>query len=128
GGEGDSSGAAAERIEITKVLRLQVADPASAFRVITNAFTRRAPNGTTVPTVKANLDATTKTIVITGSPGDVQHALGIVEQMENISPTAGPMETTFIAFPSSAELRRVQPLLEQLYANQVVDRPGGAHA
>ena len=42
-----------------------------------------------IQTLKANLDAQTKTIVITGSPGDVQHALGIVDQMENIAPGSG---------------------------------------
>lgn len=119
-----------ETIEITKVIRLQVADPTTSFRVLTNAFTRRAPNGDMEQTLKANLDAPTKTIVITGSPGDVQHALGIVDQMENISPGAGPMQTEFLEFPSASELRRVQPLIQQLYANQVADGTpaGAAHA
>lgn len=120
----------AEEVQITKVLRLQLADPATAFRVLTNAFTRRAPNGLPVQSLKANLDAQTKTIVVTGSPGDVQHALGIVEQMEDISPGAGPQETVFLDFASASELKRVQPLLQQLYSNQVADSARGvtAHA
>lgn len=119
-----------ETVEITKVIRLQVADPAISFRVLTNAFTRRAPNGDLVQTLKANLDTQTKTIVITGSPGDVQHALGIVDQMENIAPGAGPLETVFLEFGSATELKRVQPLVQQLYANQVADGTAGitAHA
>ncbi|HET6407865.1 MAG TPA: secretin N-terminal domain-containing protein, partial [Chthoniobacteraceae bacterium] len=119
-----------ESIDITKVIRLQVADPATAFRVLTNAFTRRAPNGDMEQAVKANLDSQTKTIVLTGSPGDVQHALGIVEQMENIAPGSGPMETVFLEFASAAELTRVQPLIQQLYSNQVADGTPGvaAHA
>jgi len=119
-----------EAIQITKVLRLQIADPAAAYRVLTNAFTRRAPNGEMVQALKANLDAQTKTVVVTGSPGDVQHALGIVDQMENLAPGAGPQETAFIEFPSAAELKRVQPLLQQLYANQITDGAAGvaAHA
>lgn len=119
-----------EKIQLTKVIRLNIADPATAFRVLTNAFTRRAPNGNLVQTLKANLDAQTKTIVVTGSPGDVEHALGIVEQMENIAPGVGPLETTFIEFPSASELKRVQPLIQQLYGNQVADGTAGvtAHA
>ena len=121
---------ASEKVEITKVIRLQVADPATSFRVLTNAFTRTAPNGELVQGLKANLDTQTKTIVITGSPGDVQHALGIVDQMENIAPGAGPIETVFLEFASSSELKRVQPLIQQLYSNQVADGTPGvaAHA
>jgi type II secretion system protein D len=115
-----------ERVEITKVVRLQVADPQTAFRVITNAFTRRGLTGEQAPGLKANLDAQTKTIVITGSPGDVQHALGIIEQMENIDPASGPMETTFLEFASATELKRAQPLIQQLYSNQVSDGTPGA--
>jgi type II secretory pathway component GspD/PulD (secretin) len=94
--------------------------------VVTNAFARRLPNGEMVSSIKANLDPQTKTIVVTGSPGDVQHALGIIDQMENISPANGPQETAFIDFPSVAEMKRVQPLLQQLYVSQVSDgTPGG---
>ncbi len=119
-----------EKIQLTKVIRLNVADPTTAFRVLTNAFSRRAPNGNLVLTIKANLDAQTKTIVVTASPGDLEHALGIIDQMENIAPGAGPMETAFIDFPSGAELKRVQPLIQQLYGNQVADGTPGvtAHA
>src|SRR5688572_4688798 len=130
GTSGTGSDTKAETVEITKVIRLNVADPATSFRVLTNAFTRRAPNGDMVQSLKANLDPQTKTIVVTGSPGDVQHALGIVEQMENIAPGAGPMQTVFLEFASTTELKRVQPLIQQLYSNQVADGTPGvtAHA
>jgi type II secretion system protein D len=129
-GQGSLPETPAEKIQLTKVIRLNVADPATAFRVLTNAFTRRAPNGNLVQSIKANLDAQTKTIVVTGSPGDLEHALGIIDQMENITPGVGPMETAFVDFPSAAELKRVQPLIQQLYANQVADGTPGvtAHA
>ncbi len=129
-GQGSLPETPAEKIQLTKVIRLNVADPATAFRVLTNAFTRRAPNGNLVQTIKANLDAQTKTIVVTGSPGDLEHALGIIDQMENITPGVGPMETAFIDFPSAAELKRAQPLIQQLYGNQVADGTPGvtAHA
>ncbi len=110
-----------ESVQVTKVVRLQLADTATVFGVLTNAFTRRAPNGEPIQRIRANLDASSKTIVITGAPGEVQHALGIVEQMENIGPSTGPRETEFLEFASSAELKRVQPLVQQLYANQVAD-------
>jgi len=71
--------------------------------------------------LKANLDPQTKTIVMTGSPGDVQHAMGIIEQMENISPATGPQETVFLDFASASEMKRIQPLLQQLYVSQVSD-------
>lgn len=126
GGEDIAGEIPSENVQITKVLRLQVSDPQTAFRVVTNAFARRLPNGETVSSIKANLDPQTKTIVVTGSPGDVQHALGIIDQMENISPANGPQETAFIDFPSVAEMKRVQPLLQQLYVSQVSDgTPGG---
>jgi type II secretory pathway component GspD/PulD (secretin) len=130
GTSGTLADAKTESLQITKVIHVQVADPATAFRVLTNAFTRRLPNGEMEQAVKANLDVQTKTIVLTGSPGDVQHALGIIDQMENIAPGAGPVQTAFIAFPSAAELKRVQPLIQQLYSNQVADgTPAGtAHA
>lgn len=132
--EGSSGGelpeTSGEAVRLTRVIRLQTAEPETAFRVLTNAFSRRAPNGEMVQALRANLDAGTKTIVVTGSPGDVQHALGIIEQMENVAPGSGPHETSFIEFASAAELTRVQPLLQQLYANQVADgTPGNtAHA
>jgi type II secretion system protein D len=130
GTSGTGSDTKSETVEITKVIRLNVADPATSFRVLTNAFTRRAPNGDMVQALKANLDPQTKTIVVTGSPGDVQHALGIVEQMEDIAPGAGPMQTEFLEFASASELKRVQPLIQQLYSNQVADGTPGvtAHA
>jgi hypothetical protein len=76
--EGSTSGTSpetpGETVRLTKVIRLQTAEPETAFRVLTNAFSRRVPGGQWVQSLRANLDSQTKTIVVTGSPGDVQHA------------------------------------------------------
>lgn len=134
--EGTSSGDSGvadtrtETIQLTKVFRLQVADPSAVFRVVTNAFTRRLNNGNVATSVKGTLDENTKTIVLTGSPGDLQHAIGIIEQMDQTTKGDGPQETVFIEFGSASELKRLQPLIKQLYESQVVDprTPGAAHA
>lgn len=119
-----------ENVQVTRVFRLQVADTAAVYRVMTNAFTRRLGNGEMVPTVRSTMDETTKTIVLTGSPGDVQHAIEIINQMDQTTKGEGPQQTAFIDFSSASELRRLQPIVKQLYENQVLDprTPGAAHA
>lgn len=129
-GGGESPETPSEIVQVTKVFHIQSADPATVSKVLTNAFTKRAANGDLVSIVKATTDLTTKTVVVTGSPGDVQHAVSIVEQLDSGQQTWGPQQTRFIEFPSAAELKRVMPLIKQLYENQVQDgtRTGVAHA
>jgi type II secretion system protein D len=129
GGSGSSS-AAAERIQLTRVFRMRAADPAAVSKIITDALSRRTPTGAMIPLVNVTVDATTRSIVVTGSPGDLQQVTEIINQIDSVPAHAGQQQTKFIDIGTAEEVRRVSPLLEQLYRAQVDDgvTPQSAHA
>ncbi len=113
-----SSSPLAESIQVTKVFRLQTADPATVSKVLTDAFTPRTPAGSANPTIKVTVDDATRTLVVTGSPGDVQHSVSVVEQLDS-GIGNGEQETRFIDLGSAAEVKRLSTLVQQLYRDQV---------
>lgn len=130
GSGADSGGVASESVQVTRVFRLLSADPAAVQRALTNAFPRRGFQGERVSSLRITTDDAARTVVVTGSPGEVQHAESLVRELDRARPDVGPMETRFLEFSTANELRRLQPLIQQLYTNQVSDpsTPGSAHA
>jgi hypothetical protein len=76
------------------------------------------------------VEPTSQSVVVTGSPGDVQTAIDIISQLENGSGIPMPQQTKLIDVGTVAEAKRLQPLIEQIYRSQVSDNLGGqtAHA
>src|SRR5262249_14190547 len=67
-------------------------------------------------------------VVVTGTTADIQIATDIVSQLETGTTQPTQLQTRFIDVGSPAEAKRLQPLVEQLYRNQVSDGTLGAVA
>jgi len=119
-----------QAIQVTRVFRPRAADVTSLSRILTNSLARRSVTGAMVPTVNVTVDAGTQSLVVTGSPGDVQQASDLMEQLDPASGLPGQMRTKFMDVGGPSEVRRLAPLVEQLYRDQVSDRTGTqlAHA
>src|SRR5439155_23133105 len=117
-------------VQVTKVLRPRSADVTSAAKILSEALSRRMPTGVTVPTANVSVEPNSQAVVVTGSPGDVQTAVDIVTQLETGSTMPMPQQTRFIDVGTTAEAKRIVPLVEQIYRSQVTDGLGGqvAHA
>jgi type II secretion system protein D len=129
-GSGGGSSTGSERVQLTKVFRMRSADPATVSKVITDALSRRTPTGTLIPLVTVTVDSSTKSLVVTGSPGEMQQVVEIVTQLDSAPTPAGEPQTKFIDVGTPEEARRLSPLLEQLYRAQVEDgvTPQSAYA
>ncbi len=108
-----------EIINVTKVLTIKNANPANVAKVITQATTEINDRNETVVRTKVTVDESTSRIVVTGSPGDVQTAVDITTQMDTLTRPNTPRQTRIIDFDDADELKRIQPLLEKLYAEQI---------
>lgn len=119
-----------QTIQMTKVFRPRSAEVTNVASILTQALTRRLPNGQVVTTASISQDTVSQSVVVSGSPGDIEIAEDIVTQLETGSTHPTPMKTLFIDVGTVAEAKRLQPLVEQLYRNQVGSGAGGvvAHA
>ncbi len=128
GGSGAGGGTRGEVVQLTRVFRTRTADAPAVAKILTEALSRRLPSGTTVARASVSVEAGSQSIVVTGSPGDVQTATDIIAQLETGSTHPQAQETRMLDFASAAEARRLQPLIEQIYRSQVVDGLGGSSA
>lgn len=118
-----------QTIQLTKVFRPRSAEVTNVASILTQALTRRLPNGQVVTTASVSQDLASQSIVVSGSPGDLEIATDIITQLETGSSRPTPMKTKFIDVGSAAEARRLAPMVEQLYRNQVSGVAGTvAHA
>ncbi|MBN2508403.1 MAG: hypothetical protein JXQ71_17125 [Verrucomicrobia bacterium] len=108
-----------ETIQVTKVFRPRTAEPATVAKILTEALTRRLPSGATGTTANVSVEPGSQTVVVSGSPSDVQIAFDILTQLEEGTVPTEAMQTRFFDLGTPAEAKRLQPLLEQLYRNQV---------
>ncbi len=117
-------------VQVTKVFRTRSSEAASVAKILTEALTKRLPNGVAVPTANVTVEPGSQSVVVTGSPGDVQTAVDIITQLETGSSMPVPQQTRFIDVGTLAEAKRIMPLVEQIYRSQVTDSLGGqvAHA
>ena len=129
-GTGGAAGLRSQTVQITKVFRPRNSDASSLAKILTNALTRRLPSGVTVPSANVTVEPTSQSVVVTGSPGDVQTALDVVSQLENGSGLTMPQQTKLIDVGTVAEAKRLAPIIEQIYRSQFTDTVGGqaAHA
>lgn len=119
-----------QSVQLTKVFRPRAADSTNLASILTQALTRRSPSGQMVTTASISHDPGSQSVVVSGSPGDLQIATDIITQLETGTTRPTPLQTKFIDVGTSAEAKRIQPLLEQLYRDQVSSGAfsAGAHA
>ena len=127
---GSGSSVRSQSVQVTKVFRPRASDAASVAKILTDALTKRVPGGSRAPSATVTVEATSQSVVVTGSPGDVQTAVDIISQLENGSMLPMPQQTKFIDVGTLAEAKRILPLIEQIYRSQLNDSLGGqtAHA
>ena len=121
-------GTRVQAVQITRVFRTRTAEAVNVGKILSEALTRTLPNGLKVPTAAVTVEPGSQSIVVTGSPGDVQTAVEIVSQLETGSTSPQPQQTRFIELGSVAEAKRLVPLIEQIYRSQVADGPSGSGA
>ena len=121
-----------QTVMLTKVFRPRATEPKDFAQILTQALTRRDPGargGST--TASVTFDAASKSVVITGSPGDLQTASEILTQLETGTSQPQPLQTRFIEVGTAADAKRLLPLVEELYRNQMSGAgalDSGAHA
>jgi type II secretion system protein D len=127
---GTVAGTRSQTVQVTKVFRTRGSDAASVAKILSEALTKRLPSGQTVPLANVTVEPNSQSVVVTGSPGDVQTAVDIITQLETGSSTPTPQQTKFIDVGGAADAKRLLPLIEQIYRSQVTDSLGGqvAHA
>ncbi len=108
-----------QTITLTKVFRPRATEPKDFAAIITQALTRRDPGGKAGTTASVTFDAASKSVVITGSPGDLQTATEILTQLETGTSQPQALQTRFIEVGTAADAKRLLPLVEELYRNQM---------
>ncbi len=119
-----------QSIQLTKVFRPRAADSTNLASILTQALTRRSASGQIITTASISHDPGSQSVVVSGSPGDLQIATDIITQLETGTSRPTALQTKFIDVGTSAEARRLVPLVEQLYRDQVSSGAfsAGAHA
>lgn len=120
-----------QSVMLTKVFRPRATEPKDFAQIITQALTRRDPGGRAGTTASVTFDAASKSVVITGSPGDLQTATEILTQLETGTSQPQPLQTRFIDVGTAADAKRLLPVVEELYRNQMSGAgalDSGAHA
>ena len=115
-------------VQLTRVFRPRAADATNVATILTQALTRRSSSGQIQTTASISFDPGSQSVVVSGSPGDLQIATDIISQLETGTTNPTPLATRFFDVGSVAEAKRLQPLVEQLYRNQVSDGSVGAVA
>lgn len=119
-----------QSVQLTRVFRPRASEATNVAAILQQALTRRSASGQVTTTASISHDVGSQSVVVSGSPGDVQVATDIVAQLETGSSQPTPMQTRFIELGTAAEARRMQPIVEQIYRNQSADGMTGvgAHA
>jgi type II secretory pathway component GspD/PulD (secretin) len=82
-GTGGATAVRAQTVQMTKVFRVRSSDASSVAKILSQALSRRLPTGATVPTANVTVEPNSQSVVVTGSPGEVQTAMDIVSQLES---------------------------------------------
>ena len=88
-------------------------------QAVTNATSDQLPAGEMRSRLAISVDTSTRSLIVTGSPGDVQTAEDIVRQLEQGREPIIARQPRIFEMRDSEELGRVTPLVEQLYKEQV---------
>ncbi len=108
-----------ETIQVTKVFRPRTAEPATVAKILTEALTRRLPSGATATSANVSVEPGSQSVVVSGSPSDVQTAISVLAQLEDGTVPTEALQTKFFEVGSAAEAKRLETLVQQLYRNQV---------
>lgn len=121
GGDGSVVPLRSQSIQLTKIFRPRATEATNVAAIVRQALTRREKGGSPGTTASVSYDPGSQSVVVTGSVTDVQTAADIVSQLETGTSQPTPLQTRFIEIGSPEEVRRIQPLVEQLYRNQSAD-------
>jgi len=110
-----------QAVSLTKIFRPRATDATNVTTILKQALTRKDKGGQPTTTASVTFDPGSQSVVVTGSPGDLQTAADIVAQLETGTTQPTQLQTRFIEVGSPEEARRLQPLVEQLYRNQTAD-------
>ena len=106
-------------VQLTRVFRPRATEPKDFAAILTQALTRREPGGRIGTTASVTFDQASKSVVVSGSPGDLQVATEILTQLETGTSQPTPLQTRFLELGSAADAKRLLPVIEELYRNQV---------
>ena len=106
-------------VSITRVFRIKSLDLDAVQQAVSNATTDQLPGGETRSRLAISADTSTRSLIVTGSPGDVQTAEDIVRQLEQGREPIIARQTRIFEMLDREELGRVTPLVEKLYKEQV---------
>ncbi len=117
-------------VQLTRIFRPRSGEVTNVASILTQALTRRAPNGSPSTTASISVDGTSQSVVVSGTLNDVQIAADIVSQLETGSTQPVALQTRFIEVGSPEEAKRLLPLVEQLYRAQTTSgtSSSAAHA
>jgi len=117
-------------VQITRIFKPRASEVTNVASILTQALTRRAPNGSSATTASISVDPNSQSVVVSGTANDVQIASDIVSQLETGTSQPTPLQTRFIDTGSPEEAKRLLPLVEQLYRSQTAGGSSGsvAHA
>ena len=115
-----------QTVQVTRIFRPRTTESTNVFAILQQALTRRDRNGRVTTSASISHDASSQSVVVTGSPGDVQLASDVVSQLDAGGTAVTPLTTRFIDVGTVEEARRLQPLAEQLFHNQIGDAANGA--
>ncbi|MFM7815908.1 MAG: secretin N-terminal domain-containing protein, partial [Verrucomicrobiota bacterium] len=111
----------AQAVQLTRIFRPRATEATNVTTILRQALTRREKTGQVVTTASVTFDPGSQSVVVTGTPTDLQTAADIVAQLETGTSQPTQLITRFIEVGSPEEARRIQPLVEQLYKNQTAD-------
>ena len=106
-------------VSITRVFRIKSLDLDAVRQAVSNATSDQFSAGETRSRLAISVDTSTRSLIVTGSPGDVQTAEDIVRQLEQGREPIIARQTRIFEMRDSEELGRVTPLVEQLYKEQI---------
>ncbi|HAH98135.1 MAG TPA: hypothetical protein DCO70_02295, partial [Verrucomicrobiales bacterium] len=106
-------------VSITRVFRIKSLDLDAVKQAVSNATTDQLPNGEAKLRLAISIDTATRSLIVTGSPGDVQTAEDIISQLEQGLEPIIARQTRIFELLDNEELARITPLVEQLYKEQV---------
>jgi type II secretory pathway component GspD/PulD (secretin) len=117
-------------VQLTRIFRPRSAEATNVASILTQALTRKSPNGQPSTTASISVDTTSQSVVVSGTLNDVQVAADIVSQLETGSTQPTALQTRFIEVGSADEAKRILPLVEQLYRSQTAagSSSSAAHA
>ena len=115
---------ASASINVTRVYRIKTLDLDTVRSAVENATSEIYPSGETKPRLSITVDTTTRSLIVTGSPGDVGTAEAIVRQLEAglKEPLAAPRTTSMLTL-ANLKVDRIYRNIESLVNERMNEVP-----